>query len=123
MRHGNAGRKLGRTGTHRRAMFGNMISSLIMHETITTTLPKAKELKRLSDRIITLGKRGRLHDRRRAIAILGQEEPVQKLFGELAEAFRERNGGYTRVVKAGFRYGDNAPMAVVQLVGREPQAD
>lgn len=120
MRHKFAGRKLGRTGTHRRAMFSNMMSSLILHEQITTTLPKAKELRRLSDRMITLGKRGRLHDRRRAIAILGQEEPVAKLFGELADSFKARSGGYTRVIKAGFRYGDNAPMAVVQLVGREP---
>ncbi len=122
MRHRLSGRKLNRTSSHRKAMFANMTVSLLTHEQIVTTLPKAKELRRVADRIITLGKRGSLHTRRQAAAFLGDEVLVRKLFGTLAERYRERNGGYTRVLRAGFRYGDNAPMAVIELVDRDPAA-
>lgn len=122
MRHRLSGRKLNRTGSHRKAMFANMAGSLIKHEQIVTTLPKAKELRRVADRIITLGKRGTLHTRRQAVAFLGDEVLVRKLFGPLAERYKDRGGGYTRVLKAGFRYGDNAPMAVIELVDRNPDA-
>jgi large subunit ribosomal protein L17 len=122
MRHRLSGRKLNRTGSHRKAMFANMAGSLIRHEQIVTTLPKAKELRRVADRIITLGKRGTLHTRRQAVAFLGDEVLVRKLFGPLAERYKDRSGGYTRVLKAGFRYGDNAPMAVIELVERNPDA-
>jgi large subunit ribosomal protein L17 len=122
MRHRLSGRKLNRTGSHRKAMFANMAGSLIKHEQIVTTLPKAKELRRVADRIITLGKRGTLHTRRQAVAFLGDEVLVRKLFGPLAERYKDRGGGYTRVLKAGFRYGDNAPMAVIELVDRDPEA-
>ncbi|MCU0839066.1 MAG: 50S ribosomal protein L17 [Rhodospirillales bacterium] len=122
MRHGMAGRKLHRTSSHRQAMFANMMVSLLQHEQIITTLPKAKEVRRTADRMITLGKRGGLHARRQAIAILGDETIVGKLFGPLAERYRARQGGYTRVLKAGFRYGDNAPLAVLELVDRDPEA-
>jgi large subunit ribosomal protein L17 len=122
MRHGMVGRKLNRTSSHRRAMFANMMVSLLRHEQIITTLPKAKEVRRSADRIITLGKRGGLHARRQAIAILRDEAIVGKLFGPLAERYRNRAGGYTRVLKAGFRYGDNAPLAVLELVDRDPEA-
>jgi large subunit ribosomal protein L17 len=120
MRHRMSGRKLNRTSSHRKAMFANMTVSLLRHEQIMTTLPKAKELRRVADRVITLGKRGTLHTRRQAAAILGDDVLVQKLFGPLAERYRDRSGGYTRVLKAGFRYGDNAPMAVIELVDRDP---
>jgi large subunit ribosomal protein L17 len=103
-------------------MFANMMVSLLQHEQIITTLPKAKEVRRTADRMITLGKRGGLHARRQAIAILGDETIVGKLFGPLAERYRARQGGYTRVLKAGFRYGDNAPLAVLELVDRDPEA-
>jgi large subunit ribosomal protein L17 len=122
MRHRLSGRKLNRTSSHRKAMFANMTVSLLTHEQIVTTLPKAKELRRVADRIITLGKRGSLHTRRQAAAFLGDEVLVRKLFGTLAERYRDRNGGYTRVLRAGFRYGDNAPMAVIELVDRDPAA-
>jgi large subunit ribosomal protein L17 len=122
MRHRLSGRKLNRTSSHRKAMFANMTVSLLKHEQIVTTLPKAKELRRVTDRIITLGKRGSLHTRRQAAAFLGDEVLVRKLFGPLAERYRDRNGGYTRVLRAGFRYGDNAPMAVIELVDRDPAA-
>ncbi len=122
MRHGMAGRKLHRSSSHRQAMFANMMVSLLQHEQIITTLPKAKEVRRTADRMITLGKRGGLHARRQAIAILGDETVVSKLFGPLAERYRARQGGYTRVLKAGFRYGDNAPLAVLELVDRDPEA-
>jgi large subunit ribosomal protein L17 len=122
MRHRLSGRKLNRTGSHRKAMFANMAGSLIKHEQIVTTLPKAKELRRVADRIITLGKRGTLHTRRQAAALLCDEMLVRKLFGPLAERYKDRSGGYTRVLKAGFRYGDNAPMAVIELVDRNPDA-
>jgi large subunit ribosomal protein L17 len=122
MRHGLSGRKLGRTTAHRKAMFANMAAALIKHEQITTTLPKAKDLRRVVDRLITLGKRGNLHARRQAISVLQDSELAQKLFGPLAERYSARNGGYTRVMKAGFRYGDAAPMAVIELVDRDPDA-
>ena len=122
MRHGLSGRKLGRTTAHRKAMFANMAAALIKHEQITTTLPKAKDLRRVVDRLITLGKRGNLHARRQAISVLQDAQLAQKLFGPLAERYATRNGGYTRVLKAGFRYGDAAPMAVIELVDRDPDA-
>ena len=122
MRHGLSGRKLGRTTAHRKAMFANMAAALIKHEQITTTLPKAKDLRRVVDRLITLGKRGNLHARRQAISVLQDAGLAQKLFGPLAERYASRNGGYTRVLKAGFRYGDAAPMAVIELVDRDKDA-
>ncbi len=122
MRHRLKGRKLNRTSSHRRAMFANMANALIKHEQITTTLPKAKELRRVVDRLITLGKRGDLHARRRAIAYLGDRAMADKLFSVLAERYAKRPGGYTRVLRAGFRYGDMAPMAVIELVDRDPEA-
>lgn len=122
MRHGNGYRKLNRTASHRRAMFANMASSLIEHEQIVTTLPKAKELKPIMDKLITLAKKGDLHARRQAIAQIRNKDQVSKLFATLGPRYGERNGGYTRVLKAGFRYGDNAPMAVIELVDRDPEA-
>ncbi len=122
MRHRLSGRKLNRTGTHRQAMFANMAAALIKHEQIKTTLPKAKDLRRVCDRLITLGKRGDLHARRQAIAVLKDTKLVEKLFSTLAERYASRPGGYTRVLKAGFRYGDAAPMAVIELVDRDPDA-
>ena len=122
MRHGNGYRKLNRTHEHRKAMFANMASSLIEHEQIKTTLPKAKDLKRVVDKLITLGKRGDLHARRQAAARLKQDMHVAKLFDVLGPRYKERNGGYVRVLKAGFRYGDMAPMAIVELVDRDPAA-
>jgi large subunit ribosomal protein L17 len=122
MRHRFGGRKLNRTSSHRKAMFSNMAASLLRHEQITTTLPKAKELRRVADKMITLGKRGNLHARRQAFAFLRDDASVSKLFDSLAERYKERNGGYTRVLKAGFRYGDCAPMAVIELVDRDPDA-
>ena len=122
MRHGKQGRKLNRTQSHRKAMFMNMAVSLITHEQIVTTLPKAKELRAVVDKIITLGKRGDLHTRRQAMSQLQNNDAVRKLFSTLADRYKERPGGYTRVLKAGFRYGDNAPMAVIELVDRDPDA-
>jgi large subunit ribosomal protein L17 len=122
MRHRMSGRKLDRTTSHRLAMFANMTQSLIRHEQIITTLPKAKELRRFADKMITLGKRGGLHARRQAISFLRDEQLVGKVFGPLAERYTSRPGGYTRIVKAGFRRGDNAPMAVIELVDRDPEA-
>ncbi|MCH8522696.1 50S ribosomal protein L17 [Glycocaulis sp.] len=122
MRHGNGYRKLNRTASHRRAMFANMAASLIEHEQIVTTLPKAKELKPIMDKLITLAKKGDLHARRQAISQIRNKEQVTKLFATLGPRYGERNGGYTRVLKAGFRYGDNAPMAVIELVDRDPEA-
>lgn len=122
MRHRNAGRKLNKSSAHRRAMFGNMAASLIKHEQITTTLPKAKELKPLMDKLITLGKRGDLHARRQALAFIPEKSAVDKLFKTLNARYASRQGGYTRVLKAGFRYGDAAPMAVIELVDRDPAA-
>jgi large subunit ribosomal protein L17 len=119
MRHGHGYRKLNRTHEHRKAMFANMVSSLIEHEQIKTTLPKAKELKRIADKIITLGKRGDLNSRRIAHAEIKQDAAVAKLFDTLATRYKDRTGGYTRVLKAGFRYGDAAPMAIIELVDRD----
>jgi large subunit ribosomal protein L17 len=123
MRHGMSGRKLNRTSSHRIAMFRNMAAALIKHEQIRTTLPKAKELKPVVDKLITLGKRGTLHARRQALSRLnGDTALAEKLFSTLAERYADRPGGYTRVLKAGFRYGDAAPMAVIELVDRDPDA-
>ncbi len=122
MRHGVAHRKLNRTASHRRAMFANMAASLIEHEQIVTTLPKAKELKPIMDKLITLAKRGDLHARRQAISKIRDKGQVAKLFETLGPRYAERPGGYTRVLKAGFRHGDSAPMAVIELVDRDPEA-
>ncbi len=122
MRHGIAGRKLGVTTSHRLAMFRNMATSLLKHEQITTTLPKAKELRPYVERIITLGKRGGLHARRQAYAQILDEKVVDKLFTTIADRYRTRQGGYCRVLRAGIRYGDAAPMAVIELVDRDPAA-
>ena len=122
MRHRKQGRKLNRTQSHRKAMFQNMSVALLTHEQIVTTLPKAKELRSVVDKIITLGKRGDLHARRQAAARLQDDSAVKKLFEVLGPRYAERAGGYTRVLKAGFRYGDNAPMAVIELVDRDPDA-
>ncbi|MEM8616378.1 MAG: 50S ribosomal protein L17 [Pseudomonadota bacterium] len=122
MRHGLAHRKLNRTASHRKAMFANMAASLIEHEQIVTTLPKAKELKPLMDKLVTLAKRGDLHARRQAIAKVRNEDAVKKLFDVFGERYEGRNGGYTRVLKAGFRHGDNAPRAVIEMVDRDESA-
>jgi large subunit ribosomal protein L17 len=122
MRHGMAGRKLNVTSTHRLAMFRNMATSLLKHEQITTTLPKAKELRPYVERIITLGKRGGLHARRQAYAQIMDAAVVDKLFTTIADRYKGRNGGYTRVLKAGMRYGDAADMAVIELVERDVAA-
>ena len=122
MRHRYGYRRLNRTGSHRKAMLANMVVSLLIHEQIKTTLPKAKELRRVADRMITLGKKSTLHSRRQAASYLRDEATLTKLFSILAERYKERPGGYTRVIKAGFRYGDSAPMAVIELVDRDPDA-
>lgn len=122
MRHRMSGRKLNRTSSHRKAMFANMAAALIKHEQIRTTLPKAKDLRGVTDRLITLGKRGDLHARRQALAVLKDRALTEKLFSMLAERYATRRGGYTRVLRAGFRYGDSAPMAVIELVDRDPDA-
>ncbi|MEN3794829.1 50S ribosomal protein L17 [Fulvimarina sp. MAC3] len=122
MRHGNRGRKLNRTSSHRKAMFKNMSVSLITHEQIVTTLPKAKELRPIVEKLITLGKRGDLHARRQAASKLQDDAAVVKLFDTLASRYADRQGGYCRVLKAGYRYGDNAPMAVIEFVDRDPEA-
>jgi large subunit ribosomal protein L17 len=122
MRHGNRGRKLNRTSSHRKAMLANMASALIKHEQITTTLPKAKELRPYVERLVTLGKRGGLSARRQAVATLGDRAIANKLFATLAPRYAERNGGYTRIMRAGFRFGDAAPLAVIEFVDRDPDA-
>src|SRR5471032_1241578 len=122
MRHGNAHRKLGRTSAHRTAMFANMSASLIKHEQIITTLPKAKELRPFVEKLVTLAKKGDLHARRIAISKVRDLDQVGKLFATLGPRYAERRGGYIRVLKAGFRYGDNAPMAVIEFVDRDPDA-
>lgn len=119
MRHGSLGRRFNRDSAHRQAMFSNMAASLIRHEQIVTTLPKAKDLKRVIDKYITLAKRGDLNSRRLAAARLGDEDMVKKLFDTLAPRYKDREGGYSRVLKAGFRYGDSAPRAVIELVDRD----
>lgn len=120
MRHGNGYRRLNRTSEHRKAMFANMAGSLIEHEQISTTLPKAKELRPIVEKLITLGKRGDLHARRMAASRLKQDKHVTKLFAVLGPRYSERDGGYVRIMKAGHRYGDKAPMAIVELVERDP---
>ena len=120
MRHGKAHRKLGRTTAHRMAMFANMSASLIKHEQIVTTLPKAKELRPIVEKLITLGKRGDLHARRQAISKVRDVEQVGKLFAVIGPRYQARQGGYIRVLKAGFRYGDNAALAVIEFVDRDP---
>ena len=123
MRHRLSGRKLNRTSAHRKAMFRNMAVALLKHEQIKTTLPKAKELRVVVDRLITLGKRGSLHTRRQALSRLNNDTViVDKLFATLAERYADRQGGYTRVLKADYRYGDNAPMAFIELVDRDADA-
>ena len=122
MRHGKAHRKLGRTTSHRTAMFANMAASLIKHEQIVTTLPKAKELRPFVEKLVTLGKRGDLHARRIAISRVRDVEQVGKLFAVLGPRYADRNGGYIRVLKAGFRHGDNAPLAVIEFVDRDEEA-
>jgi large subunit ribosomal protein L17 len=122
MRHRISGRKLNRSSSHRKAMFANMAAALVKHEQIRTTLPKAKELRPVVDKLITLGKRGNLHARRQALSVLQDTGLAEKLFGPLAERYADRPGGYTRVVRAGFRYGDAAPMAYIELVDRDPEA-
>lgn len=122
MRHGAAHRKLGRTTSHRTAMFANMAASLIKHEQITTTLPKAKELRPFVEKLVTLAKKGDLHARRQAISQVRDVPQVGKLFETLGPRYSERNGGYIRIMKAGFRHGDNAPMAVIEFVDRDVEA-
>ncbi len=122
MRHGMSGRKLNRTSSHRKAMFNNLAHALVKHEQIKTTLPKAKDLRPIVEKLVTLGKRGGLHARRQILASLKDEKMAEKLLTVLAERYKSRNGGYTRVLKAGFRYGDMAPMAVIEFVDRDPAA-
>tara|TARA_B100000029_G_scaffold490664_1_gene549927 strand:+ start:584 stop:1009 length:426 start_codon:yes stop_codon:yes gene_type:complete len=122
MRHRQAGRKLNRTSSHRKSLFKNMSQALIKHEQIITTLPKAKELKSVVEKLITLGKNGSMHCRRLAFNQLRDKETVSKLFDTIATRYADRKGGYTRVLKAGFRYGDSAPMAVIELVDRDESA-
>lgn len=122
MRHRKSGRKLNRTSSHRKAMFANMSASLITHEQIVTTLPKAKELRPVVEKLITLAKRGDLHARRQAISQVRDIAAVGKLFDTLAERYKDRQGGYTRVLKAGFRFGDNAPVGVIEFVDRDVDA-
>src|ERR1700748_2226071 len=122
MRHGKVHRKLNRTAEHRRAMFANMCAALIKHEQIVTTLPKAKELRPIVEKLVTLGKKGGLAMRRQAISEMRDQDQVRKLFDTLATRYRDRQGGYTRIIKAGFRYGDNAPIAVIEFVDRDVDA-
>ena len=122
MRHGVAHRKLGRTASHRTAMFANMAASLIKHEQIVTTLPKAKELRPFVEKLVTLAKRGDLHARRIAISRVRDQDQVRKLFDTIGPRYGAREGGYIRILKAGFRYGDNAPMAVIEFVDRDVDA-
>jgi large subunit ribosomal protein L17 len=122
MRHAFKGRRFNRSSSHRKAMFKNMAAALIKHEQITTTLPKAKDLRRVVDKLVSIGKRGGLHARRMAISALQDTKLADKLVTTLAQRYKDRHGGYTRVFKSGFRYGDNAPMAVIELVDRDPAA-
>ena len=122
MRHGRAHRKLNRTHEHRKAMFANMVASLILHEQVVTTLPKAKELRPIVEKMITLAKKGDLHSRRRAIAEIKDLDAVKKLFAVIGPRYKARKGGYARIVKAGFRHGDMAPVAVIELVDRDVEA-
>jgi large subunit ribosomal protein L17 len=122
MRHGFAGRRLGRSVSHRKSMFANLAASLIEHEQILTTLPKAKDLRPIVEKLVTLGKRGDLHARRQAIASIGSEPLVKRLFDTIAPLYADRHGGYLRIMKAGFRKGDNAAMAVIEFVDRDTSA-
>jgi len=122
MRHGFARRRFSRSVSHRQAMFENLAASLIEHEQIVTTLPKAKDLRPVVEKLVTLGKRGDLHARRQAIAKIGNEKLVKRLFDEIAPRYASRNGGYLRIMKAGFRHGDNAAMAVIEFVDRDTSA-
>ena len=122
MKHNIKNRKLNKTSSHRKAMFMNMSNSLIKHEQITTTLPKAKELKRFVEKIITFGKKGNLESRRKAISILQDQKMAKKIFDVLAVRYKERNGGYTRIIKLGNRFGDNAPTAVIEFIDRDENA-
>ena len=123
MRHRISGRKLNRTSSHRKALFRNMAVALLKHEQIKTTLPKAKDLRSIVDRLVTLGKRDTLHARRQALSRLNNDRAiVEKLFSVVAKRYADRDGGYTRVLKAGYRYGDNAPMAIIELVDRDEEA-
>ena len=122
MRHRMSGRKLNRTSSHRKAMFSNMTASLLLHEQIKTTKPKAKDLRVFVDKMITLGKRGNLHARRQALSFLRDKAVVEKLFLTLAERYKDRQGGYSRVLAAGYRYGDSAEMAIIELVDRNIEA-
>ena len=122
MKHNITHRKLNRTSSHRKALLMNLSNALIKHEQITTTLAKAKELKSFVDKIITLGKKGDLKSRRKAISILQDEKNINKIFSSIAERFKERSGGYTRIVKIGNRFGDNAPTAIIELVDRDESA-
>jgi large subunit ribosomal protein L17 len=123
MYHGKAGRKLGRTSSHKEAMLRNMVTSVIKHESIRTTDCKAKELKKLAEKMITLGKKGGLHARRQALAVVRDKEMVSKLFGELTERYRNRAGGYTRIIKAGYRFGDNAPVSILEFISDEKKKE
>ena len=122
MRHRNSGRKLNRSSSHRKAMFANLAGSLIVHEQVVTTLPKAKDLRPIVEKLVTLAKRGDLHARRQAVAELRSVSVVKKLFETLGPRYKDRQGGYTRVLKAGFRYGDSAPIAVIEFVDRDVDA-
>ena len=123
MYHGKAGRKLGRTSSHKEAMLRNMVTSVIKHERIRTTDAKAKELRKLAEKMITLGKKGSLHARRQALAVIRDKETVGKLFGEMTERYRNRAGGHTRIVKAGYRYGDNAPVSILEFINDEKKKE
>ena len=123
MYHGKAGRKLGRTSSHKEAMFRNMVTSVIKHERIRTTDSKAKEVRKLAEKMITLGKKGNLHARRQALAFVRDKALVSKLFGELTERYRQRAGGYTRIIKVGYRFGDNAPVSILEFIPEEKKKE
>jgi large subunit ribosomal protein L17 len=123
MYHGKAGRKLGRTSSHKEAMFRNMVTSVIKHERIRTTDSKAKEVRKLAEKMITLGKKGNLHARRQALAFVRDKALVSKLFGELTERYRNRAGGYTRIIKVGYRFGDNAPVSILEFIPEEKKKE
>jgi large subunit ribosomal protein L17 len=122
MRHGFSGRRLNRSSAHRKAMFANMSASLIKHEQIVTTLPKAKDLRPIVEKLVTLAKKGGLHARRQAVSEIRDADQVKKLFDVLAVRYKDRKGGYTRIMKAGYRHGDNAPVAVIEFVDRDVSA-
>jgi len=123
MRHRKSGKRLGRNSSHRRAMLRNMVTSLFEHERIVTTTPKAKEIRRIADRMMTLAKRGDLHARRQALAYMKDKAVVAKLFDSLKDQYMDRNGGYTRIIRTGNRLGDAAPMAIIELVNYNPAAE